>query len=122
MPKYDTPLLVKQIAGYAGRAPEVKDGKKGEFVSFTVAVTRSYDRDDDDPTVWYRIGVNDQQVQDFVMANVKKGTPVVIEGSEYESEYQGTTQFNMNAFRVGIVDWFIKGSKPKSRAQEDEDL
>ena len=122
MPKYDKPLLVKQIAGYAGRAPEVKTGPKGDFVSFSVGVSRSYGAEDPEPTAWYRIAVNDPQVQDFVMANIRKGTPVVLEGSEYETEYQGTTQLNMSAYRVGLVDWFIKGTAAPRRQQEDEDL
>lgn len=121
MPKYDTPLVVKQIAGYAGRPPEIKTGPKGDFVSFSVGVSNTYG-DDPESTRWYRIAVNDPQVQDFVMAKVRKGTPIVLEGSEYESEYQGVTQYNMSAFRVGLVDWFVKGSAGPRRQQEEEDL
>jgi hypothetical protein len=129
MPQYDTPLLVKQIAGYAGRNPEIKEGSKGEFVSFSMGVSRSYG-DDDDSTLWYRIAVNDPQVQNFVMTKVRKGTPIVLEGSEYETEYQGTKQLNLNAYRVGLVDWFVKGApsareplaRTPARAVEDEDL
>jgi len=121
MPKYDTPLVLTQIAGNVGRAPEVKSGSKGDFVSFSVAVARSYG-DDPDSTRWYRVSVNDPQVQDFVLGRVRKGTPIVLEGSAYETEYQGATQHNLNAFRVGLVDWFVKGTQPKTRQSEDEDL
>jgi single-stranded DNA-binding protein len=120
MPEYeDKPL--SQIAGYAAGKPEVKNGTKGDFVSFSVAVTRFYGMERDDRTRWYRIGVNDPQVQAFCLANIRKGTPVVLEGGEYTTEYQGQTQYNLSAFRVGLVTWFVKGTATPAQ-EEDEDL
>ena len=64
--------------------------------------------------------MNDPQVQRFCLDNIRKGTPVVLEGSEYTTEYQGQTQYNLNAFRVGLVDWFVKGAaQPAQEVEED---
>jgi single-stranded DNA-binding protein len=118
MPEYeDKPLT--QLVGYAANKPETKGGSKGEFVSFNLAVTRFYDRDKDESTRWYRIGVNDPQVQRFCLDNIRKGTPVALEGGAYETEYQGQKQYNLSAFRVGLVDWFVRGAAAPRKEEED---
>jgi hypothetical protein len=119
MPKQYENTPLEHIAGYVGGRPEVKDGPKGEWVNFSVGVTRGYG--EDAQTQWYGVGVNDQQVQDFVMSKVRKGTPVVLEGRSYKSERGGVEYDNFNAYRVGLVDWFVKGSGSR-QTREDEDL
>ena len=120
MPEYENRPLT-HITGYAVGKPDIRIGNKGEFVSFSMAVTRFYDRERSDAQRWYRIAVNNPMVQQFCLDNIRKGTPVVLEGSEYTTEYQGQTQYNLNAFRVGLVDWFVKGAAAAPR-EEEEDL
>ena len=121
MPEYEnTPL--EHIAGNVGRNPETKSGRKGDFTVFSVAVNRGYG-DEPDATQWYSVMVNDERVQAFVHANIRKGTPVVLEGRSYKNEYGGKTYDNFTAYRVGTVDWFVKGHTARPvKAQEDEDL
>lgn len=119
--KRDYPDL-EHIAGYAGGKPEVKDGRDGEFTTFRLGVTRTYDRDVDDATTWYGVSVNKPELQEFVQERLSKGMAVVCEGSAYTSKSKGVEYHNFRAFRVGIIDWFVVGDKPKKRDEVDEDL
>jgi single-stranded DNA-binding protein len=125
MPEYEKTDLI-QIAGNVAADPAERESSKGAFVSFRVGVNREYGSDRPDATRWYGVTVNDQQLQDFVMKTVRKGTPVVLEGWPYTTEFQGIIQDNLNARRVGIVDWFVKspqgGTTARRHPQEDEDL
>jgi single-stranded DNA-binding protein len=117
MPDYPKTKLT-QIAGYVGAAPEIRQGNGGaDFTTFRVGVNEGYA--DDEETRWVGVAINDPQVQDFVNGKIRKGTPVVVEGHESTSERNGVTYNNMNGYRVGIVDWFVKGRAPQ---REDEDL
>lgn len=119
MPEQGERSPLVHIAGRAVRAPEIKSSSRGEFAVFNVGVTRYYDRERDDATRWVRVLVNKPQVIEFCQRHIRKGTPVVIEGGAYESEYQGQKQYNINAFRVGLVDWFILGQQQTQEEEED---
>jgi len=118
MPGYEnTPL--EHIAGNVGRDPEAKDGYNGTFTVFSLAVNRGYG-DGAGATQWYSVMVNDERVQGFVRGNIRKGTPVVCEGRSYKNAYNG--QDNFSAYRVGLINWFVKGSARTAAVREDEDL
>lgn len=119
MPQYDTPLVIEQIAGYVGSNPEVKEGKRGDFIIFRIGVNESYG---DDGTKWYGCTVFDELVQAFVKSNVRKGTPVVLEGTVSQNEYDGKSFNNFNVFRVGLVEWFVKGRANQATDREEEDF
>jgi len=118
------PLL--QIAGYVGGKPEIRSGRDGdEFTSFRVGINRFYDDELEEATRWYSVGVNKPALQDWVQANIRKGTAVVVEGTPSKKDWQGTTQHNMSGYRVGLVDWFVAGSSDDyedDRDEDDEDL
>lgn len=117
MPQYEKQDL-SQAAGYTARDPERKPGRDGEdFLAFSIGVNTGYG--DDSETKWLGVAVNRPDLQDFVMANVRKGTPVVVEGFERTVERNGNTYHNFQAFRVGIVDWYVRGTQPQ---REEEDL
>ena len=124
MPDYEQKPL-KQIAGIVGRDPVIRRGDWGEFTAFSVAVTRSYG--DDGETRWYDVTVNKDSLQDWVNANVQKGTRIVCEGVPSKSQWEGKDQFKFAAFRVGLVDWAVTGqsqmrpTKAQQAAMEDED-
>lgn len=106
-----------QVAGTVGRTPEVKSGPKGEFVTFSVAANIAYG---DNGSRWYSVAVNDPLVQEFVKKNFHKGTAVVVEGYVNPKEYNGSTYYNMSGFRVGFVEWFVKGRATKSESEEED--
>ena len=111
-----------QIAGTVGRDPEVKNGPKGDFTTLSVASNLGYGGERDD-TRWYSVAFNDPIVQDFVRKNIRKGNAIVVEGYVNPREYNGSTYYNMSGFRVGFVEWFVKGRAQAAPAgREDEDL
>ncbi len=58
-------------------------------------------------------------VRQFVQRELRKGTPVVVEGYVNQSTWDGQTYNNISGFRVGIVDWFtLERAAPSS----EEDL
>lgn len=117
MPEYEKSDL-SQAAGYVARDPEMKPGRNNEdFLSFSIGVNTGYG--DDAETKWLSVAVNRPDLQDFVMGNVRKGTPVVVEGFERTVERNGNTYHNFQAFRVGVVDWYTRGSQPQQREEED---
>jgi hypothetical protein len=112
---------LKQIAGYAGAAPEVRENPNGEeFTTFRVGVNLYYDDERDDSTKWYGVAVNKPAVQDWVLENVKTGTPIVVEGTASKTEKDGNVYFNMTGYKVGLVDWFVSG--PDTSVDDDDEL
>lgn len=120
MPKYDTPLRLTQVVGTVGRAPEVKESSKGEFVSLSIAANLDYDSGPES-TRWYSVAFNDPQVQGYVLQNIRKGMSIAVEGSLWEKDSNGRTYYNINGFRVGLVEWFVKG-RTQERDTSEEDL
>lgn len=126
--EYDEPLKVVQVAGRVGRDPESYDTRVGEVLNFTLAQTLSYG-DDDDSTKWWRISVWREDLQEFVRREVQRGSPVVVEGKASESEYKGEVQYELTAYKVGVIDWNMRpqtsDSTPRrgrARSDEEEDL
>lgn len=118
----DQPKPLTQIAGYVADKPEVREYDGDEFTTFRVGVNRFYDDDVDESTRWYGVAVNKPAVQDFVQAELRKGTAVVVEGTVSKKEGDGVTFYNMNGYRVGLVDWFVAGSGDYDSDDEEEDL
>jgi len=104
MPEYEK-QTIRHIAGNVAADPEEKSGREdSKFVTFRVAVTRGYD-DDDEPR-WYGVSVNREALQKQVLAQVHKGSRVVIEGVPSTSKgNDGRIFYNFKAFRVGLVDY-----------------
>lgn len=126
MPSYDGPLKVIQIAGNVGRDPQRRDGDDGDWCTFSVAVTKQYSDDDDDNTQWVDVAVSKPSLVEAVLAQVSKGSKVVVEGAIKKVTKEGSTYHNMRGFRVGLVDYIGVGqSQPRaqssSKTEEDDD-
>jgi hypothetical protein len=115
------PRPLTQIAGYVADRPEIKEYDGDEFTTFRVGSNRFYDDDRDDATRWYGVAINKPALQDFVQAELRKGTAVVVEGVVNKKEADGTVYYNMTGFRVGLVDWFVAGSDDRDDRDDDED-
>ena len=136
----DDPTRVTVIAGKVLRDPELKEvtigGEDAEVVNFSVAVTVTYgDRNnsqDYGESRYYSIGVWREDLRDWVMENIHKGSNVAIEGSLSKTDKDGTVYRNLSAFRVGLIDWYVRGktsgstSRPAKKRtvveDDDEDL
>jgi single-stranded DNA-binding protein len=110
---------LQQAAGYVARDPETKPGRDGEdFVSFSIGVNTGYG--DDSETKWLGVAVNRPDLQDWVMANVRKGNAVVVEGFGRTVTRGDNTYNNFSAFRVGKVDWYVRGSSAPAPRDDDD--
>ena len=125
MPQYDEPLKVVQIAGNVGRDPQRRDGENGDWATFSVAVTKAY-TDDDSGTQWVDVSVSKPKLVEAVLAQVSKGSKVVVEGTIKQVQKNGNTYHNMKGFRVGLVDYIGVGTsqtytKPEATATSESD-
>ena len=115
---------LSHIAGYVAAAPEIKqgrdrDGNPSEFTTFRIGVNVGYGEESE--TKWFGVAVNNPDLQDYVNGTLRKGTPVVCEGVARTVERNGSIFNNFNAYRIGVVDWFVRG-RAQSRKPEEEDL
>lgn len=107
------PFEATTVAGNVGQPPVKKSTAKGDVVNFTIAENMGKDV----PPKWHRIAVWNEGLQGIVLKKIKKGTRVVATGKAYTTQYNGQDQFNMNAFRVGLVDYLFP---EKEEAVTDE--
>lgn len=96
--------------------PQEVTTTKGKIVKFSVAKTVGYG--DDIPPRWINVAVWNEELGVQIMAKVKKGTAVALEGSIKEGSYNGKPTYDMNAMRIGLVTWFTK-SGSSSRKSDD---
>lgn len=133
--------LLTQITGNAGKDAEEVETSAGLLVKFSVAVTMKYGKPEDQITRWVNVAVWDERRDDDqddelspwqqrVLDTVSKGSKVAVEGYIKAKKVDGKTMYDMNAKRVGIVEWVPrdadagkskKASTKKSRRSSDED-
>lgn len=109
------------ISGNAGDSPQTTDSGR---VNVSVAVTLRYGREDGE-TRWVKVWIKDPALQQFAKEEISKGSKVAAVGFLNISEYNGKTQYNLNATEIGIVKWAQRnGSKPaeKKEAAASEEL
>jgi single-stranded DNA-binding protein len=112
---------LNQVVGNVGRDPEEFDTKVGPVVRFSVARNMGYG-DDAPPPRWISVAVFNDDIRPQVLEKIRKGSRVALEGTITESEYDGKTQYNMVAVRVGLIEWFLRSqSSAPSRKDRDED-
>lgn len=104
---------VIQIGGNAGGEPEQRPDS--EWINFSVAVTKSYTNK---ITRWVRVGTKKPHLVAWVKANVHKGTPIYAEGYINVDQYNGKTQYNMIAFRLGLINFAPKEGESGSTSAE----
>ena len=134
----DDPTKVTVIAGKVLRDPEEKTitlgGEDATVVNFSVAVTVTYgDRNnanDYGESRYYSVGVWREDLRDWAMDNIHKGSNVAIEGSLTKTDKDGQTYRNISAFRIGLIDWYVRGkssasttrpAKRRAVAEDDEE-
>lgn len=98
---------LEHIAGRVGKDPIVKDTAKGPIVVFSLAQTVSYG-DGDGSTKWYDVAIFKDALHPAVLANVQKGSAVVLEGTSKSRNSDGRTFNDFAANRVGLVSWLTR--------------
>jgi single-strand DNA-binding protein len=101
------------IVGFVGANPEQRQGKgSGTKVTvFSVATQRSWKNAQDEwtsKTEWHRVAIFRPHLADFVLANVKKGAHILVEGSLISSNYEQSTGKGKNATTTKLTSWSIR--------------
>ena len=135
----DEPTHITVIAGKVLRDPEENTfelhGEDTTVVNFSVAVTLTYgDRNDSQDygeSRYYSVGVWREDLRDWAMENIHKGSNVSVEGTLTKTDKGGNTYRNISAFRIGLIDWYVRGktsgtttrpAKRRTVVEDDEDL
>lgn len=111
---------LQQAIGNVGADPEEFPTKVGPVVRFSLARPTGYGEDAPPPR-WLDIAVFNDEIREQVMAKVRKGSRICVEGTITEDSYNGKPQYKMVASRVGEVEWFLRTQKSKPRVEEDDE-
>lgn len=101
---------LQQAGGNVGKDPEDFESSKGPGTRFSLARPLGYG-DDAPPPRWISVAVWNEELRDQVKEKVRKGSRVYVEGTITQNEWEGKTQYKMNAVRVGLIDFFQKTQK-----------
>lgn len=123
----DAERTIRQIAGNVGQDPVERDGEYGKWATFSLAVTRSYpDRDAGEEygeTRWYSVSVSREALVEDVMARIKKGSKVIVEGVPKRVKGDDGKEFyNFKGYRVGLIDYLGFTGYSPSDPDEGEDI
>lgn len=112
------PVVLTTIVGNVGRNATRKTTSKGDVVNFSVATQELSGKDA--PTKWFNVGVWGENLIDQAQ-QLKKGNRVVVVGKAYETKFNDEPQFNINAYRIGMVDFlFTPRGEAKTTTDADE--
>lgn len=104
-------------SGNVGQPPEERMAGDQKVITFSVAQPKKFGKDAPEPK-WHNITVWDEGLKQLVRNRIKKGTPVVVYGKMTERNSGGKTYYNMNAYRIGIVDILFPLDKAPGRPAE----
>jgi single-strand DNA-binding protein len=100
------------IVGFVGADPEQRQAKGNgtKFTVLSVATQRSWKNAQDEwtsKTEWHRVAIFRSRLSEFVLANVKKGSHVLVEGSLISSSYARANGKGKKAETVKLTSWSI---------------
>lgn len=111
------------VIGHVGQPPKTHTSSKGDFVKFTVAEVTGYNKETkEDIITWHDILVYNEGLQSLVRTTLKKGSRVACVGKKFETEYEGRKRQNMNANRIGVVDFLRPTKQDKPSPSEGSEL
>jgi single-strand DNA-binding protein len=101
------------LVGFVGADPEQRQAKSNgtKFTVLSVATQRSWKNAEDEwssKTEWHRISIFRPRLAEYVLAAVKKGAHVLIEGSLVSSTYERTDSKGKKAAAAKITSWSIR--------------
>jgi len=101
------------LVGFVGADPEQRQAKSNgtKFTVLSVATQRSWKNAEDEwssKTEWHRISIFRPRLAEYVLAAVKKGAHVLIEGSLVSSTYERTDSKSKKAAAAKITSWSIR--------------
>jgi single-strand DNA-binding protein len=101
------------IVGFVGADPEQRQAKGNgtRFTVLSVATQRSWKNAQDEwvsKTEWHRVAIFRPRLSEFVVANVKKGSHILVEGSLISSSYERANGKSKKAATVKLTSWSIR--------------
>lgn len=114
----------RSVVGHAGQDAKEFSTSKGPVVKFSVAEVVGYDKDKKEDVIdWVQVTVWSDGLRKLALLKIKKGNRVAITGGAKESTYEGKTQREVAAQRIGIVDYLrpVK-AEDKPPASEGSEL
>jgi single-strand DNA-binding protein len=101
------------IVGFVGADPEQRQvkGNGTKFTVFSVATQRSWKNAQDEwtsKTEWHRVAIFRPRLAEYVLANVKKGTHILVEGSLISSTYVPANGKGKKATTTKLTSWSIR--------------
>jgi single-strand DNA-binding protein len=101
------------IVGFVGADPEQRQARNNgsKFTVLSVATQRSWKNAEDEwvsKTEWHRVCVFRPRLAEHVVAAIKKGSHVLIEGSLVSSIYERSNGNGKKAKTTKITSWSIR--------------
>ncbi len=101
------------IVGFVGADPELRRsrGNGSKFTVLSVATQRSWKNTQDEwvsKTEWHRVAIFRENLAEYVVENLRKGSHVLVEGSLISSTYEAPNGKGKKAKAVKITSWSIR--------------
>jgi single-strand DNA-binding protein len=101
------------IVGFVGADPEQRQakGSGAKFTVLSVATQRSWKNAQDEwasKTEWHRVAIFRPRLSEFVLASVKKGAHILVEGSLISSTYTPANGRGKKTQAVKLTSWTIR--------------
>lgn len=91
--------------------PEFRDGKNGEYCTFSLAVNQRLGPQEN--TSYYDCIANGQMAQRIKKAGLAKGYLISLTGNQTIRESVDRNNIPRKSVSIGVVRWDFAGSKPK---------
>jgi single-strand DNA-binding protein len=101
------------LVGFVGADPEQRQAKDSgaKFTVFSLATQRSWKNAQDEwtsKTEWHRVAILRPRLSEFVLASVRKGAHVLIEGSLISSSYAPVNGKDKKDTTAKLTSWTVR--------------
>jgi single stranded DNA-binding protein len=113
--------------GFVGAGPEQRQAKGNglKFTVFSLATQRSWKNVDDEwssKTEWHRVVVFRPLLAERVVATIKKGAHVLVEGSLVSSTYEQPNGKGKKSKTMKITSWSIRADVVRKLDRNEQEL
>ena len=115
------------LVGFVGADPEQRQAKGNglKFTVFSLATQRSWKNVDDEwssKTEWHRVVVFRPLLAERVVATIKKGAHVLVEGSLVSSTYEQPNGKGKKSKTTKITSWSIRADVVRKLDRNEQEL
>ena len=115
------------LVGFVGADPEQRQAKGNglKFTVFSLATQRSWKNVDDEwssKTEWHRVVVFRPLLAERIVATIKKGAHVLVEGSLVSSTYEQPNGKGKKSKTTKITSWSIRADVVRKLDRNEQEL